>query len=163
MVRLVNLKDAALVCDIYNYYILNSISTFELEELSVNEISERINRVMEKYPWVVYEEEGIILGYAYADQWKNRKAYAHTVESAVYVRDGYYKSGIGRQLYTFLINELKNINMHAVIAGISLPNDASITLHEKLGFENIARFKQVGYKFERWIDVGYWELILRQE
>ena len=161
MIRNANQGDAKAICDIYNYYILNSISTFELEPVSIEDMTARINRVVIKYPWIVYEEDSVILGYAYADHWKTRKAYKNTVESTVYLKDGHSGRGIGSTLYGFLINELKKMDIHAVIGGISLPNDASVALHEKLGFINIGRFKEVGYKFDKWIDVGYWELIIR--
>jgi len=161
MIRNVSLDDARAICNIYNYYILNSISTFELQPVSVEEIVKRIKRVKVKYPWIVYENDSEILGYAYADEWKTRKAYAHTVESTVYLKDGESGRGIGNKLYKFLLDELKKLDIHAVIGGISLPNDASIKLHEKLGFEKIARFKEVGNKFNKWIDVGYWQLIIK--
>jgi len=161
MIRNITLDDARAVGDIYNHYIENSIATFELEKIPVDEIIKRIKRVILKYPWIVYEENNQILGYAYADEWKVRKAYQHTVESTVYLRDETLGRGIGTKLYSHLIELLKSQDIHAVIGGISLPNEASIALHEKLGFEKIGQFREVGYKFDRWIDVGYWELILK--
>lgn len=161
MIRNITVNDAQAICDIYNYYILNSISTFESQPLSVNEIIKRIKRITEKYPWIVHEEEGRLLAYAYADEWKSRKAYKHTVESTIYLKSGESGRGIGKKLYTFLLDELTKIDIHAVISGISLPNEASVALHEKLGFEKIAHFKEVGNKFDKWIDVGYWQLIIK--
>jgi len=161
MIRRVRHRDYEAIREIYNYYILNSISTFELEPVSIDEVTKRISLVTQKYPWIVYEENNTIIGYAYANDWKTRKAYRYTVESTVYLKNGNSGKGIGSALYTFLLKELKQIGIHAVIGGISLPNDASISLHEKLGFKKIARFKEVGYKFNKWIDVGYWELIIK--
>ena len=161
MIRNVILTDARAICDIYNYYILNSISTFETDPLSVDEIAARIKQVTQKFPWIVYEQDEDLLGYAYADAWKTRKAYQYSVESTVYLKAGYYGQGIGSRLYMFLMDELKKLKIHAVIGGISLPNEASIALHEKLGFEKIGQFREVGNKFNKWIDVGYWELVFK--
>ena len=160
MIRKVMLSDAEAICTIYNYYILNSVATFELESVDTDEMMRRIKRITQKFPWIVYVEANELLGYAYADDWKTRKAYKYTVESTIYIKNGYNGQGIGSRLYMFLLNELTKINIHAVIGGISLPNDASIALHEKLGFEKIGQFKDVGFKFNKWIDVGYWEHII---
>ena len=161
MIRNASEYDASAICDIYNYYILNSISTFELEPVSVEEIKNRIHRVIQRYPWIVYEEDDEIIGYAYADEWKTRKAYKYSVESTIYLKNGHGRKGIGSVLYKFLLEEIKKAGIHAVIGGISLPNEASIALHEKFGFKEIACFKEVGRKFDKWIDVGYWELIIK--
>ena len=160
MIRKVMLSDVEAICTIYNYYILNSVATFELESVDTDEMMRRIKRITQKFPWIVYVEANELLGYAYADDWKTRKAYKYTVESTIYIKNGYNGQGIGSRLYMFLLNELTKINIHAVIGGISLPNDASIALHEKLGFEKIGQFKDVGFKFNKWIDVGYWEHII---
>jgi phosphinothricin acetyltransferase len=160
MIRKVTLDDAQAICNIYNYYILNSVATFELEPVTSDEVIKRIKRVTLEYPWIAFFKENELVGYAYADKWKTRKAYKYSVESTVYLKNGYSGRGIGSRLYMFLLNELKKINIHAVIAGISLPNDASIALHEKLGFKKIGQFKEVGFKFDKWVDVGYWELII---
>ena len=159
MIRSIRLADAEGICAIYNYYILNSIATFEKQPLTVEEMQERIKSIHERYPWIVYEEAGEILGYAYANQWRERVAYKQTVESTVYLLPGKQKKGIGSKLYQALIEILETEGFHAIIGGISIPNPDSIALHEKLGFEKIAHFKEVGYKFEQWIDVGYWELL----
>ena len=111
-------------------------------------------------PWLVVEEDGAVLGYAYASKWKGRCAYRHSVESTVYLDPSKTGQGIGKPLYAALINALRMQRMHAVIGGIALPNEASIALHERLGFEKVAHFRQVGFKQDRWIDVGYWERLL---
>ena len=152
-------KDATEIADIYNYYILNTIITFEEDTIDTKEIQERIASTIPELPWIVYEEEGEILGYAYASRWKSRCAYKHSVESTVYLKQGVLGKGIGTTLYTKLIQRLRKTGLRAVIGGIALPNDPSIRLHEKLGFEKVAQFKEVGHKFGKWIDVGYWELI----
>lgn len=159
--RSATLSDAKLICDIYNYYIKNTTVTFEKEPLATHDMEKRLAAATSKHPWLVLEQSGTVLGYAYAGAWKSRCAYEHSVESTVYLQHGAAGHGFGSILYQKLIGLLKQNNVHAIIAGIALPNEASIALHEKFGFENIARFREVGYKFDRWIDVGYWELILR--
>ncbi len=121
---------------------------------------ERLKLISSQYPWLVYEENNRIIGYAYATKWKSRSAYLYSVESTVYVKKGEERKGIGTKLYTKLLELLLNERIHVVIGGITLPNSSSVGLHEKLGFKKIAHFKEVGYKFGKWRDVGYWELIL---
>lgn len=162
MIRNVADKDARALAEIYNYYVLNSIATFDEAAIHEEEMLQRIQDGIDKLPWLVYEENNKVLGYAYASKWKSRCAYAHTVESTVYVSHNAIGKGIGSVLYEALLERLKTNNMHTVIAGISLPNDSSIRLHEKYGFTKAGHFKEVGYKFEKWIDVGYWELILKK-
>lgn len=163
MIRAVNLEDAQEIAEIYNYYVLNSCVTFEEFEVSIEKMRGRIEATNSKFPWLVFERDSEILGYAYATIWKPRSAYKHTVESTVYLKKTATKNGIGSLLYAALIEKLTDLGFHAVIGGISLPNDASIALHEKFGFEKIAQFKEVGYKFNKWIDVGYWELLINKK
>ncbi|MDO9037278.1 MAG: N-acetyltransferase family protein [Lutibacter sp.] len=163
MIREVTLEDAQEIAEIYNYYVLNSCVTFEEFEVSIDEMRGRIEAVNSKFPWLVFEKDSEILGYAYATMWKPRSAYKHTVEVSVYLKTEAKNAGIGTLLYKELINQLTDLDFHAVIGGISLPNDASIALHEKFGFEKIAQFKEVGYKFKKWIDVGYWELLINKK
>ena len=160
MVRKVKLEDAKQIAEIYNYYILNTIVTFEETSVSIEEMKGRIITVISKFPWLVYESEGEIKGYAYGSEWKSRCAYKYSLESSVYLKHDEIGKGIGSRLYEELLEQLRALDFHAVIGGISLPNEKSISLHEKFGFKKIAQFHEVGYKFEKWIDVGYWELIL---
>jgi len=160
-IRSVNLDDAAQIAEIYNYYIQNTHHTFETEPLDVEEMRRRIGGVIEDYPYFVTEENGQILGYIYAAQFKLRQAYAHSVEVSIYVRNEERQTGIGKSLYMKFLDELAETNIHAIVAGIALPNDASVKFHERLGFEKVARFREIGYKLGRWIDVGYWELLNR--
>lgn len=158
-IRPINLEDAAQIAEIYNYYILNTHQTFETEALSAEEMQRRVAEVSGKYPYLVAEENGEIYGYAYADRFKLRRAYAYSAEVSIYVKNEAKQKGIGTQLYEKLFEDLKETDIHAIMAGISLPNDASIKFHQKLGFSKVAHFREVGYKLGRWIDVGYWELI----
>jgi len=159
VIRKATIEDAQAIADIYNYYINHTIITFEEVEVSEAEIAERIQTCQLKYPWLVYEENEKVIGYAYAGEWKSRCSYKYSVESSVYLDVDAQGKGIGTALYNALLEELKELNIHAVIGGISLPNKASVRLHEKFGFEKVAHFKEVGFKFNQWVDVGYWELI----
>jgi len=125
----------------------------------VNEqlIIERLKE-SKKHPWWVFEQEGVVLGYAFSTKWKSRSAYRFTVESSVYVAPKQRQKGVGTLLYSKLIESLKKEGFRIILAGISLPNDKSISFHEKLGFQKVGQLESVGYKFNRWIDVGYWEL-----
>ena len=153
--------DAAAIAAIYNLHVRSTIVTFELEEVSDGEMSRRISDVQSHgLPWLVCVAGDEVLGYAYAGPWKARAAYARTVESSIYLRDDIRGRGMGASLYAALIERLKSLGMHVVIGGAALPNAASIALHERLGFEYVGTFREVGWKFERWIDVGYWQLRL---
>jgi len=159
LIRHVSSADTAAICDIYNPYILETVISFEEQAVSVQTMKERIKKVSTDHlPWYVFEQNGEILGYAYATPWRVRYAYRFSVEVSVYVRQGHAGKGIGQSLYQQLFNELKQRGIHTVIAGIALPNEASIALHEKTGMRQVAHFHEVGYKAGRWIDVGYWEM-----
>ena len=161
MIRPATTADAATIAAIYNHYVLTTCVTFEEEAVPTAEMAQRIaDTRAATLPWLVWEEAGKILGYAYASKWKSRCAYRYSVESTVYLDQAATGRGLGTQLYTALIAELRAQKFHGVIGGVALPNAASTALHEKFGFEKVAQFKEVGWKFEHWIDVGYWELIL---
>lgn len=164
MIRAVTECDAAQLCDIYNYYALHTTITFEVEAVSAGvmtlRIQESVKDGLRGLSWLVWEEDERVLGFCYASNWKGRSAYRHSVESTVYVHPDYLRRGIGLRLYEALLAELRLRGIHAVIGGIALPNAASIGLHERLGFEKVAHFREVGRKFDRWIDVGYWQLCL---
>lgn len=134
-----------------------------MESLATEQMAERIELVAKDYPWLVLEENGEVIGYAYAASWKKRAAYRYSVESSVYLKNGHSGKGAGSKLYAALIDKLKQMEVHAIIGGITLPNDPSIHLHEKFGFEKIGEFKEVGFKFNDWRNVGYWQLILDEE
>ncbi len=159
-IRRAEVCDAAQIAGICNFYIENTHSTFEMETIDSEEMRNRLNECFsENYPFYVCEENGEISGYAYGRCFRPRRAYRHSIEISVYVKTGCEKKKIGTKLYEKLIPEIKNGGFHAIIAGIALPNDASVKLHEKFGMEKVAHFREVGFKFGRWIDVGYWELI----
>lgn len=157
MIRLAKLSDARALADIYNPFVLGTTVTFEEVALTSEEMAERIGTVTQAFPWFVAEAEGAVVGYAYATAWKARSAYRRTVESAIYVAPAHGGQGLGRRLYEALLGELRTQGIHAVLGGIALPNDASVALHERLGFEKVGQLKEVGWKLGRWVDVGYWE------
>ncbi len=150
--------DAPAIAHIYNHYIRHSIVTFEEQEITAEAITQRMATVAAlSLPWLVAESAGEIVGYAYANSWRERVAYRYSVESSVYLAHDCTGRGFGRVLYRALLDELSQGEVHTVIGGISLPNPASIALHESLGFQKTAHFREVGYKFRQWIDVGYWQ------
>ena len=153
--------DAPQIAEIYNHFIATSTVTFEEAPVSSAEMAHRVSAIQASpLPWLVAERDKQLTGFAYANKWKTRAAYRYSTEVTVYVRDGFGGQGIGSRLYERLFAALKAGGTHAVIGGVALPNDASLRLHEKFGFEKVAHFRQVGFKFDRWIDVTYWQLIL---
>jgi phosphinothricin acetyltransferase len=158
-IRTATLVDAQQVASIYNYYIDNTVITFEECAVSAQEMSARIADVQAKgLPWLVAEMEGSVVGYCYATPWKVRSAYRHSVETTIYLKSGLGGRGIGRTLYSTLLSALQKHGIHAVMGGAALPNAASVALHESLGFERVATFRQVGFKHDQWVDVAYWQL-----
>lgn len=159
MIRRAITEDAAQICDIYNHYVQQTTITFEEQPVASEEMEQRISEVVKDLPWLVWEEDGTIRGFAYASKWKGRCAYRFSVESTVYVHPESQGRGMGSKLYQELLFHLRDLGMHTVLAGIALPNEASIGLHKRFGFEKIAHFKEVGWKLQKWIDVGYWQLV----
>jgi phosphinothricin acetyltransferase len=160
MLRDACLDDAPSICEIYNHYILNSWATFEEVPVAPSEMSRRIVETTQSYPWFVCEEDGKLLGYAYARRWNERAAYRYSTEAGVYLDPTTVGKGKGSALLDALLSELRARKFHCVIGGISLPNEASVSLLLKFGFRQVAHFKETGYKFGKWIDVGYWQLML---
>jgi phosphinothricin acetyltransferase len=160
MIRNATIHDAAQLVDLYNYYIRHTLITFEEIELTAEQYAERIQKIAADYPFLVYEENGVILGFAYGSKWRERSAYRFALESSVYVRQGHFGKKIGGKLYEKLFDELKAQGCRQVIGVITLPNDTSVAMHEKFGFEKAAHFKQVGLKFGQWCDVGFWQKAL---
>lgn len=158
VIRSAEVEDAAAIAAIYNWYIEHSSCTFEEELLSVEAMLERVQSADGSNPWLVLEEDGVLLGYAYASIWKARAAYNRSREVTVYMHVDAVGAGYGKRLYQQLIDELRNEPIHSLIASIALPNEASVALHESLGFEKVGQFSEVGFKFGEFVDVGYWQL-----
>ncbi len=160
MIRDANPKDALQIAEIYKYYVLNTTVTFEEEPVTTETMMQRIYQIIAKYPWLVYEQDEKISAYAFASEWKSRCAYKYSVETTIYLQQGLSGKGMGSELYNELLERLKKLNLHGVIGGVALPNERCIALHEKFKFEKVAHFKEVSFKFNKWIDVTYWEKIL---
>ena len=112
-------------------------------------------------PWLVLEDAGAVIGYAYASRWHARSAYRHTAESTIYLESSVRGRGHGRRLYTYLLDEIRRLPIHVVVGGIALPNDPSIAFHQALGFTSVGGFHRAGWKFGRWHDVSWWEVALQ--
>lgn len=151
-IRLAHKNDAAALLAIYNSYVENTAITFECKVPSVAEFVNRIERTLERYPYLVAEEEGVILGYAHASTYYGREAYNWAVELSVYVTDENRGRGIGKQLYDKLEEILEQQGFVHFLACIALPNDASISFHKKRGYQQVAHFPKIGYKFDCWHD-----------
>ncbi|MDD2769970.1 MAG: GNAT family N-acetyltransferase [Methylococcus sp.] len=161
MIRAATENDAESIVRIYNHYVLNTTITFEEESVSSQDMASRIAEVASNaLPWLVLEQGNEVVGYAYASKWKGRCAYRFSVETTVYLAPGLGGRGLGSKLYEVLLTQLREKGFHAAIGGIALPNPQSIALHEKFGMTKVAHFKEVGFKFRQWLDVGYWECLL---
>lgn len=162
MIRPARLEDAENITSIYNHYIKNSSATFEVEPISVTQMIARIEECKKHdYPWLVAESNSQIIGYSYATQWKARTAYQHTVEASVYLAPESRGQGWGTKLFKELLETLKAQHIHVVIGSVALPNNPSIALLEKFGMEKVGHLIEVGRKFDQWVDVGFWQLLLK--
>ena len=161
LIRDAHASDAPAIAAIYNPYILETTISFEEEPVPDADMARRVADVQAAgLPWLVAEEGGAVIGYAYATKWRVRHAYRHSVETSVYLAPAAARKGIGTALYEALFARLRAGEYHLAIGGIALPNEASVALHEKMGYEKAAHFKEVGFKFGRWLDVGYWQKTL---
>lgn len=160
IIRRVKPSDAAAVAEIYNYYVLNTDISFETARVDAVAMGRRISEISSSYPFLVCEDAGVLVGYCYAHRWKDRTAYERTAEVTVYVDPTKRRRGIGTLLMGRLIEECKTIGLHALVACITAPNDASVGLHAGFGFERVSYFKEVGTKFGRRLDVYDYELII---
>jgi L-amino acid N-acyltransferase YncA len=159
-VRLATAQDAAAIASIYRPFVESTIVSFELDPPGEREMGERINTTLPRYPWLVCEMDRQIAGYAYATAHRTRLAYQWSVDTAVYLRPEWHRRGIGRRLYRSLIQLLIAQGYCNAYAGITLPNAASVGLHEAVGFRPLTVYHQVGYKLGAWHDVGWWQLQL---
>jgi phosphinothricin acetyltransferase len=162
-IRLANTSDASSILDIYSWYILNSATSFETEVPTIDNFSQRIISHGQNWPWLVYESDGIVAGYAYASGHRERAAYQWSVESSIYMNDRFQQKGIASILYETLFRILAFQNCRNVYAGITLPNEKSIRFHEKMGFKKIADYKNIGFKSGHWHTVSWYELQLNDD
>lgn len=152
-IRSARIEDAADLVAIYAPYVEKTAITFEREVPTIEAFASRIEKTLEKFPYLVAVEEGKLLGYAYASTYYARAAYDWTVELSVYIQQDARGKGIGSLLYDALEEELTVRGFKNFLACIALPNPASLALHEKRGYEQVAHFKKVGYKFDTWHDI----------
>lgn len=163
-IRPASAADAARICTIYNHYVATTTISFEEAAVNEDDMAKRIDDVQQAgLPWLVLALDGKVVGYAYATKWRARAAYRHSVESSVYLDPDVHGRGWGGALYRQLIDALRACGLRTVIAGIAQPNAGSVALHERLGFRKVAHFSEVGFKFGRWVDVGYWQMSLSDE
>lgn len=152
--------DADRCAEIYAPYVTDTWVSFERDPPDAAEMGRRIENYGASHGWLVAEVDGEIAGYAYGSPHRTREAYATSADVAVYIDSIFARSGVGRQLYDALFPILKRRNIHAVFAGIALPNEASIGLHEAMGFTPIGIYREVGWKMGGWRDVGWWQRLL---
>ncbi len=162
MIRPVTAEDARAITDIYNYYIAKTSISFETKTLEVTEMSERIRQIAADHPYLVYEEDGEIVGYCYVHPWKERAAYSQTMETTIYLKPERKSKGIGTRLMQELLAQCRDRGYHALIACITASNKESCEFHAKFGFQEVSFFKEVGYKLGTWHDVVDYELLLHR-
>lgn len=159
-VRRATPRDARMIAAIYNYYILNTASTFETEPVDESTIVERVREKLERHDWLVGEVDGRLAGYAYYGSFRSRPAYGRTVESTIYIDRAETGKGFGRKLYGALIGSAAAKGFKQAVGFISLPSPASVALHQSLGFEQAGLLRGVGFKFDRDVDVAIYQLSL---
>jgi L-amino acid N-acyltransferase YncA len=155
--------DGAACAAIYAPYVTGTAISFETDPPSPAETSKRIRAASQRHAWLVLEEGESIIGYAYGAPFRTRAAYAWTCEVSVYMEMGRHRTGGGRTLYTALLEQLANGGFHLAVAGMTLPNDASLALHRALGFEWVGVHRQVGFKHGRWHDVAWMQRLLSDQ
>ncbi len=159
MIREASQSDATAITAIYNHYVEHSYATMQFEKSDEVFFELRIKTIQESgHFWLVAEEEGKVIGYAYSGAWNPREGYKQTCEVSVYISPSAKGKGIGTSLYEALFDRLRSKGIQVIIAVIGLPNEASIALHEKFGMEQVAHFPKMGLKFGKWMDAGYWQL-----
>ena len=162
-IRMAGVSDAAAVADIYRPYVTDAVTSFEVTPPDAAEMARRIDTVLALAPWLVaLDDAGAPVGYAYASRASEREAYQWLVDASVYIREGHHRRGVGRGLYGTLFALLRLQGFYVAHAGITLPNLASVGLHESLGFRPVGVYPAVGWKFGAWRDVGWWQLALQE-
>lgn len=160
-IRLATLADAPAITAIYRPYVEDTLVSFELEAPDAAAMAGRMAKVLGRLPWLVYEQGGRVVGYAYAGKHHERAAYQWSVDTSAYLHQAWHRRGIGRALYSELFGLLVQQGYYTAYAGISLPNAASVGLHESFGFEPVGVYRNAGFKFGGWHDVGWWQKPLR--
>lgn len=161
-IRLATGQDAAQIAEIYAPIVQNTVISFEVEAPTPVEMHHRIENTLERFPWLVHVRRGRVVGYAYAGEHSPRAAYRWSVAVSAYVRESERRRGVARALYTSLFAALVLQGFYNAYAGITLPNPASVGLHEALGFRPVGIYRGVGYKLGAWHDVGWWQMSLQE-
>jgi phosphinothricin acetyltransferase len=163
VIRFAEPDDAAGIVAIYGPYCDGSVVSFELAAPTIEQMRERIERIMKQFPWLVCEIDGEVAGYVYACPHRERAAYRWAVDVAVYIAPQHQRRRVGQALYAVLFQILREQGYFKAYAGVTLPNAGSVGLHEAVGFRPLAIYRGVGHKFGKWLDVGWWELDLQQQ
>jgi L-amino acid N-acyltransferase YncA len=158
-IRAADVADAPAICDLYAPYVTDAVASFEATPPEAAEMARRM-LVEPRLPWLLAERDGTPVGYAYASHHHTRAAYRWSVDTSVYLADTERGRGTGRALYESLLPELRGLGYVAACAGVTLPNAASVGLHEALGFEPVGVYPRIGFKHGQWYDVGWWQLHL---
>lgn len=163
IIRKATLEDAKGICDIYNYYVENTAVTFEVAPVSEGEMKQRVAALLDNgFPYYIGVIDNKIVGYCYLHTWNNRFAYFSTKEVSIYLDKDQKGKGLGTILYQHLFKEIYKNNIHTLIAGICIPNENSVRLHEKFGFRQVSHMKELGWKLGQWRDIGHWQLVINQ-
>lgn len=162
IIRKIKEEDIKKVLEIYTPYILNTTVTFEYNVPSLKEFTDRVNNIIATHPYLVCECDGLVIGYAYASKYHSRTAFNWDCELSIYIDNKHHSKGIGKRLYKALIDYVTKLNYYNAYGVISIPNESSESLHKYFGFENVGVHKNVGYKFDKWLDLGYYIKKLRE-
>jgi phosphinothricin acetyltransferase len=160
IIRNATSSDAAAIRDIYAPFVTDTIVSFESDPPDAATMAARMSETMKSHPYLVAEHAGAVVGYCYASRYRARPAYDKTVEIGAYISAEHRGAGLGRQLYTAILNDLSARSVHSALATIALPNAQSVGFHESLGFQAAGRLREVGWKFGKWHDTGRWQLLL---
>jgi phosphinothricin acetyltransferase len=161
-IRAVEVGDFEVVAAITNHYIASTAIHFGYEPVKAEELRLAWEKGRGLYPFLLLTDEaGGVIGYAKAGKWRERAAYDRTAEVGIYLRHDLIGRGMGGPLYAAMIEACRAAGLHSLIGGIALPNDGSVRLHERLGFVHTGTVREAGWKFGKWHDVGFWQLMLR--
>lgn len=160
MIRPTRIEDLEAIKEIYNYYIENSVITFDQEPWTMEDAIHKME-ILEQgdYPFICCYDKGELVGYYYLSSWNFRSAYSTTAEVTIYIKPDKIGQGYGKKMMRHMMEESQRRGFHSLIAAITIPNDASIALHEQFGFKEVSLFREVGYKAGIWCDVGHWQWI----
>jgi len=155
--RVATLDDAAAVAAVYRPYVASTPISLEIEPPDEDEMRRRIQSTVTAYPWLICEERGEVVGYAYGGQHGSRAGYRWSVDSSVYIHSSFHRRGVGRALYTSLFRMLAAQGFVSLYAGVTLPNPGSVAIHESFGFRPVGVYRNAGFKAGTWYDVGWWQ------